>query len=1440
MKQRIVFLSLPVVAATFLLLFALWILMPQSVQAASYTVGGRCGATIQACVDWVNDGDTVVVPAGTWTESLTLKRPVSLTGESRATTIIQAVRGQRVLTVTGVTVTNEVVISELTLTGGDVSASNICFPIPENCGGGLLIMANATPRLTNLIIADNQAYRGGGLYAEEGSPLILDNVVISGNISVLSGGGASLGSGATISNSQFINNESSNNVGGGLRVQGDTFLFNSEVRDNRSICPSTFSICHAGGLYGFEVNISVVDSLFKNNSCSGDDCDGGGLYLGSSFVTVTLAVTNSEFISNTAGRSGGGFSAGSFRIQSEISNSQFERNQATLGQGGGFYSYQAIVTGSNFLSNTVGATNTFDDGGGGFAVRTSAVVTNAFFSGNHSDLNGGGFAAFLGPVSVYNSQFVDNTATNNGGAFFVEVAGAHVTDSSFTNNSTLVAEIINDDNVGNGGAIWLNGDTTLTNVTVDGNQATNRGGGLFLPAGSSIITISNSIFSDNSALGSEIFGDGGGAVHVTNRTLLLQANQFVGNEALPAGGGAIYTVGTITETNGLFQNNQALFGGGIYAGNSTLTTHFSATQFISNTAVNTGGGAFMAGPSVYTDVLFLQNSSTGTDLGQGSGAGLRASEAVTLTRVHFISNTAAGSGGGAAIFAPVSMTDTLFQGNHSGNRGGGLQGTFDLITINNAQFISNTATTNGGGLQANGSIKINDTFFAANQSGNAGGALYTSGSVWITDTSVISNSAAGNGGGLYINSNLAAWHIVVQGNSSGGHGGGIYEGSIVSSFEGNTLSNNLAAGDGGGMYVRFRMEADANNRFEANVANGAGGGLYMGRQWLFLSESVFVDNQATIGGGLIITTTAPGTTGHSLINILFASNSASTAGAAIYYNSTRPIDLIHATIADTATNPTSAIAVNNGTVVISNTIIASHTVGIAQISGTVTANANLYYGNIVDQSGTINGNNGNQFGNPGFMNPATDDYHIGAGAAIDTGLDAGVFTDIDGDSRPSGAGFDMGFDEAYVDLVISKVVAPAGPVQPGAPITYTLQFSNVGSSTAQNVVITDTLPAHLTGVSYQSGGAAIMQTNVGTLTYTWSVEDLLPGSSGVITLSGILDPAQAEDGMITNTVSIGSDVESNLADNTALAAIEVVVPRIAFATMMAAAAEASGSATVTVALDIAPITPVTVVYSSTDGTAKAGVDYIGVNEILTVPAGEQSATFTVTLIVDQIVEDDETLNLLLLEPAGAALASPAAAVLTILDDDSEGVLIDPIQLYVTETAATDMYTVSLASQPNAPVTITIQTGGQTTVAPATVTFDALNWSEPQTLTVAAIYDGVFEGDHADVISHTASSPDPVYDGIYIDTVMVSITDRSLIFLPIVELSEPYTVTAPANGKPNLSSGGRPARSVLIQMGNHLSQQLLLLLEQIMVSDLAAQSRAAVWTEPRRQPLVAQG
>ena len=105
--------------------------------------------------------------------------------------------------------------------------------------------------------------------------------------------------------------------------------------------------------------------------------------------------------------------------------------------------------------------------------------------------------------------------------------------------------------------------------------------------------------------------------------------------------------------------------------------------------------------------------------------------------------------------------------------------------------------------------------------------------------------------------------------------------------------------------------------------------------------------------------------------------------------------------------------------------------------------------------------------------------------------------------------------------------------------------------------------------------------------------------------------------------------------------------------------EADGIAEVTVTLSHASENEVSVSYDTTDGTAAAGQDYTTTTGTLTFAAGETSKTIGVTIIDDNVEEDDETVNITLSNPTGeATLGSPATAVLTIVDDDE--VVADPL------------------------------------------------------------------------------------------------------------------------------------------------------------------------------------
>jgi predicted outer membrane repeat protein len=249
-----------IVAATIMV----FVHQPPAVQARLQAdVVVNPGDSIQAAIDSANPGDRILINAGIYTESLTLNRAVSLEGQSSATTIIRAVSGQRVLTVTGATITPSTAISGLTFTGGSIDSGTACNG--TNCGGGILISDTAQPLIQNVTLANNAALVGGGLYATAGSPLTLINVNVLDN----SAPSASRGSGAgiyaesslTVIGGLFANNTSGRS-GGAVYVDGALYLTGTQFISNSA--KDGGGLFHAGSSDG-----RVVNALFARNSASG-------------------------------------------------------------------------------------------------------------------------------------------------------------------------------------------------------------------------------------------------------------------------------------------------------------------------------------------------------------------------------------------------------------------------------------------------------------------------------------------------------------------------------------------------------------------------------------------------------------------------------------------------------------------------------------------------------------------------------------------------------------------------------------------------------------------------------------------------------------------------------------------------------------------------------------------------------------------------------------------------------------------------------------------------------------------------------------------------------------------------------------------------------------------------------------------------------------------
>ncbi len=459
-------------------------------------------------------------------------------------------------------------------------------------------------------------------------------------------------------------------------------------------------------------------------------------------------------------------------------------------------------------------------------------------------------------------------------------------------------------------------------------------------------------------------------------TTIISGLTFAGGNltgfTCPAGcGGGILVTGAAQPLiqNSVISNNRTDFhGGGLYvAANSPLT--LTNVAVLSNTAdFGNGGGMFTLGPLTLEGGQFENNDGS-------QGGGLYVSNTLSMSGTVFINNTTFGKGGGAHVAGAATVTGGRFEDNRStspspgASFGGGLVAA-GALTLSATEFISNSAQQ-GGGMYVSGSAALTGARFERNTAKYVGGGLGADNPLTLNDTEFISNASEFGGGGVRANGPIALI-------------GGI--------FRNNQVGVTFGLGLGGGLEA-YDTLAISGTKFISNTAPGRGGGVF--------HSSIF---EGPIGDGRIV-------------NALLARNTTTANGAGLFLGSGGNIVILHTTIADVSLNPSQAIAVVSGTVGITNSIIASHTVGISQTNGSVYQDYNLFFGNGMTQTGTIAGGSHSLNGNPAFTNSATDDYHVSLGsAAIDMGTDAGVTTDIDGDIRPVGGGFDIGADEFQLQL----------------------------------------------------------------------------------------------------------------------------------------------------------------------------------------------------------------------------------------------------------------------------------------------------------------------------------------------------------------------------------------------------------------------------------------
>lgn len=344
--------------------------------------------TIQGAIDAAVDGDTIIVRAGKYKET------IDFSGKE---IVLQSEEGP-----------------DKTTIDGRQNGSVVKFVNGEGPGAVL----------TGFLIKNGNGtrggyfndYYGGGIFCDGGScPLITGNVITENdpeadpeNYYGYGGGIACIyDSHAEITGNRIILNDAVS--GGGIYLSGsDAVVTDNEISDNS--CAYGFG--HGGGIY------CAADALISGNRITNNEVwddlgaggNAGGLYIYKAQPTVSFNLISENFSS----MSGGGIAMRD--ASALVSGNIISWNEAWF-DGGGIYCYMgnSCIVNNVIVDNDAGRTG-LGDGGGIYSYRSSLVITNNTICRNYTGHKGGGIYCvnpYGGVTTITNSIVRNNLASTN-------------------------------------------------------------------------------------------------------------------------------------------------------------------------------------------------------------------------------------------------------------------------------------------------------------------------------------------------------------------------------------------------------------------------------------------------------------------------------------------------------------------------------------------------------------------------------------------------------------------------------------------------------------------------------------------------------------------------------------------------------------------------------------------------------------------------------------------------------------------------------------------------------------------------------------------------------------------------------------------------------------------------------------------------------------------
>lgn len=310
---------------------------------------------------------------------------------------------------------------------------------------------------------------------------------------------------------------------------------------------------------------------------------GAGVYVNRGSPTISNCTILGNIAAGSSGSGGGMYLVDS---GSRITDCKFEANQAFgYGHGGAL----SINGGSTLITDCTFFNNKSLGAGGAVAASSpNAVISGCAFSnntvtGSQNDVTSGGGALWInGELTLTDCSFNNNSVDVRRGGAIVTLGGGNA--RAFISQCSFVGN-----HAGSAGAILNYGTSPVISQCVFADNFSNSGGAIVNSQSSSLPTIKDCTFTRNVSYASEGGGGGGGIFSINASSYILNC-KFNGNRGTSYGGAVDAAGGVITLENCTMTGNTAAAGGGVSSRNTVMS--LINCTLVNNAATDRGAGAY--------------------------------------------------------------------------------------------------------------------------------------------------------------------------------------------------------------------------------------------------------------------------------------------------------------------------------------------------------------------------------------------------------------------------------------------------------------------------------------------------------------------------------------------------------------------------------------------------------------------------------------------------------------------------------------------------------------------------------------------------------------------------------------------------------------------------------------------------------------------------------